>query len=826
MAIAADLRHALRLLRKHPLTIAVAILTLALGIGANTAMFSLLRQVFVSNFQYKDLETLVIVQSKRLQGGGQPGGVSAPDMLDFRDQNNVFEGVGTFRFTQYVLASQGGTAVAIRGIYVTPSLLTVLGVPPVLGRLFREDEGQPGNDLAVILSEGYWTREHARDPQVIGKQLRLNGRLHSIAGVMPASFFREGELFTPLVISQDERNIAARGERGLRVWARLKPGVTVKQAESGLSAIAARLAEQFPDTNGNWGVHMLRPKEVVAQQLGIAGVIYYLPVAFVLLIACANVAHLQLARALEREKEVALRTALGAGRFRIMRQLLTESVLIGLLGGLAGLGVAWYAMQWLQNTLPPEFTRGVGGLRLNGEVLWFMLAIAVFSGVLFGFAPAWKASRASIHDTSKEGGKPSMARGGKRLRQAMIISEIALTTVLLGGAGLALSMTGGRAYSEMGFNHANVLSAATLLQSARYAKPEARRAFATDLSARLAALPGVRSATVASGMPLLGGGGSPRQLARPGDKDAGVRRQSVAYQAVDHAYFQTLEVPAVAGRLFAASDREGAAPVVVVNEELVRQYFAQGNPIGERIVLNPATRPGASPNDPPAKPEPAREIIGVVKNVKQTPVDILPQPAIAYVPYAQDPQGYVTVAVRTEGSAAAMTAQVADQIQASAPDISIFQIGAMDRLLQEQLRLLRFLPTILSALALLGLILAGAGTYGTTAYSMAQRTREFGIRMALGARPAQVLGTVVKQGLWLTATGFALGAAGTYALIRILISVLPPQGPQAPELLTNSEIAVTCGVAMLLLASIGLIATYFPARRATAIDPVAAMRNE
>jgi putative ABC transport system permease protein len=361
-----------------------------------------------------------------------------------------------------------------------------------------------------------------------------------------------------------------------------------------------------------------------------------------------------------------------------------------------------------------------------------------------------------------------------------------------------------------------------VLQSARYAKPEARRAFAGEMLARVKALPGVRSVTVASGIPLFGGGGA-RQLVRPGDKDAAVKKPNVTYHSVDQYYFATLEVPLTAGRTFTDADREGSAPVVVVNEELVRQYFPKGNPIGERILLNVPSRPGAPA---PAKPEPPREIVGVVKNVKQMPVDILPQPAIAYVPYLQDPLPFIALAVRTEGSPGAMTIALADQMQAVAPDVSILSIGTMEKLINDSLRLIRFLPTVLGLLAALGLVLAAVGTYGTTSYSMAQRTQEFGIRMALGARPGEVLSMVVRQGLKLTAIGFALGAAGTYALVKILVSLIPQQGPPGQELLTNSEIVMTCGLALLMLGSISLLANYVPAQRATGIDPIAAMRNE
>ncbi len=824
MTFPQDLRYSFRMLLKSPATTTIAVITLALGIGANTAMFSLMRQLFVSNFQYKDLNTLVIIQAKNQEKGGNPIGLSVPDLLDFREQNTVFEGIATFQYTQFILDA-GGKALPAPGFYVTPNLFTVLGVPPIAGRIFREDEGRLGNDTVVMLSEGFWTRQFGRDPNMLGKQIRLSSRIYTVVGIMPKGFWREAEAWTPMVLTTEERTTAQRGARNLRVWARLKPGVSVAQADAELRIIAGRLAGQYTETNKGWGIYLLTPKELVAQQFNIAGVLYFLPVGFVLLIACANVAHLQLTRALEREKEMALRTALGAGRFRIVRQLLSESILIGVLGGLAGMTVAYGAIRGLQAYLPPQFTQSIGGLRLDGEALWFMLGLALVSGVTFGFAPAWKASRVDVNHSLKEGStRSSIGRGGKRFRQVMIVSEIALTTMLLGGAGLTLSMVGGGTHDQMGFNPKNLLTMSAGLQSTRYAKPETRRAFADAVLSQAYALPGVRSATLASGMPLFGGGN--RNLSLPGDQGTVAKRQIVTYSAITPDYFRTLEIPLRTGRTFTAADGYGAAPVAIVNEELVRQYFPNKNPIGERILLSEPSGPAASPASAAAGQETPREIVGIVADVKQQPIDILPQPAIAYVPYRQDPQPFIVLALRTETPPEGMTIAMVDRIQRMAPELVIFMIGSMEKRIDDSIRAIRFLPFLLTLFAALGLVLAGVGTYGTTSYSMAQRSQEFGIRMALGARAQDVVRMVMKQGLKLTGVGFALGAMGTYALVKILISLLPPTNSPQPELLSNTKIAVTSTLALLLLGSIGLLANYVPARRATGIDPMAAMRHD
>ena len=825
MTLLRDLRYSLRMLLKNPLTTAVAIVTLALGIGANTAIFSLMRQALVGNFQYKDLDTLVIIQAENKKDGRRTN-ISAADLRDFRDQNSVFEALGTFRGTRFIM-DKGGEAYPLSGFFVTTNLFHILGIPPLEGRLFRDDEGLPGNDSVVLLSEGFWTRQLGRDPAIVGKQLRFNGELYTVVGVMPTGFWREGEAWVPMVFTDEEMSAAARGVRDLRVWGRLKPGVTIEEAQSEFSTLAERLAQEFPETNGDWGAYMLPPDEVIAQQFNMSGILFLLPVGFVLLIACANVAHIQLARALERRKEIALRTALGAGRFKIIRQLLVESILVALLGGLLGLGVAYAGVAGLMSYLPPQVTQSIGGLRLDTEALTFMLIISCASGILFGLAPAWQASRVDVNHTLKEGStRASAGKGGKRFRDVLLVSEIALTTVLLGGAGLILSMLGGGAHTQLGFNQENLLTMAAILPGAKYQDPDERRVFAESAVGRLNALPGIQSAIVAGGIPLLGGGS--RNLTRVGEQDAVPKRQNVTYRPIWPGYFETLEVPLRVGRTFTARDVEGSTPVVIVNEALAREYFPGKNPIGERIILSaPAGPPGGLNTSPQDKTPPApREIVGIVADVKQQPVEILPQAGIAYVPFRQDPPTFVVFAARTLGPPSPMTMAVVNEIRPLAPDLQILIITNMETLIHDAIRGIRFVPTLLTAFALLGLILAAVGTYGTSSYSMLQRTQEFGIRMALGAEARDVLRMVLKQGLKLTAIGFALGAAGVYGLVKIVISQFPVGGGPQDELLTNTEIVVTTAAVMVLLAGVGMVANYLPARRATKIDPMAAVRYE
>ncbi len=734
--------------------------------------------------------------------------------------------MGTFRFTRLIM-DMGGEAFPLRAQFVTTNLFQILGVPPLKGRFFREDEGLAGNENVVILSEGFWTRQLGRDPDIIEKRLRFNGELFTVVGVMPAGFWREMEAWIPMVFSDKEMSASLRGVRNLRVWGRLKPGVTVEQAQSEFSILAARLAEEYPETNGDWGAYMLPPKEVIARQFNITGMIILLPVGFVLLIACANVAHIQLARALERRKEIALRTALGAGRFKIMRQLLTESILVALLRGLLGLGVAYAGVAGLMSYMPAQQTQSIGGLRLDAEALTYMLVISCLSGILFGLAPAWQASRVDINHALKEGStQASASKGGKRFRHALLVSEIALTTVLLGGAGFMVSMLGGGAHTQLGFKHENLLIMSAILPGAKYQDLNQRRVFAESAVSRVSALPGVESAIVAGAMPLMGGGS--RHLSRVGEQDSVAKRQNVNYRAIWPGYFKTLEVPLRAGRTFTERDVEGSAPVVIVNATLAQEYFPGKNAIGKRIILSPPPGPlgGPAPSGPDSPPPAPREIVGFVADVKQQPVAILPQPSIAYVPFRQDPPTFVVVAARTAGPPSQMTMAVVNAIRPLAPDLQILSITNMESRIHDSIQNIRFIPALLTAFAVLGLILAAVGTYGTSSYSMLQRTQEFGIRMALGGQARDVLRMVLKQGLKLTAIGFALGAAGMYALVKILLSLLPVGNAPPPELLTTTEIVVTAVAVMGLLAGVGMLANYLPARRATKIDPMVALRYE
>ena len=640
MSFLKDLRYSLRMLLKNPLTTAIAVVTLALGIGANTAIFSLMRQALVGSFQYKDLDTLVIVQAENKKDGRRRN-ISGPDFRDFREQNTVFEAMGTFRYSQFIL-DRGGEALPVRAQRVTTNLFPILGVPPLEGRFFREDEGVRGNDKVVIVSEGFWTRQMGRDPEFLGSRVRMNGELYTVVGVMPTGFWREMEAWVPMVFTDEEMSASSRGVRDLRVWARLEPGKTIEQAQTEFSTLAERLAQEYPETNGDWGSYMLLPRDVIAQRFNINGLLIMLPAGFVLLIACANVSHIQLARALERRKEVALRTALGAGRFKIARQLLIESILVALTGGVLGLAVAYLGVAGLMGYMPAQWTQAIGGLRLDGEALTFMFVISCLSGILFGLAPAWQASRVDVNHALKEGStRASTGKGGRRFRHALLVSEIALTTVLLGGAGLILSMLGGRTHTELGFNHKKLLTMAGMLPGSKYQNPDERRLFAESALSGVRTLPGIQSALIAGGMPLMGGGS--RNLSRVGEQDSVAKQQSVSYRAVWPGYFDTLEVPLRAGRKFTASDIEGSAPVVIVNETLAREYFPGKNAIGERIILSPPTRPGGGwdARTPDKTPPPPRAIIGIVADVKQQPVEILPQASVAYVPFRQDPPTFL-----------------------------------------------------------------------------------------------------------------------------------------------------------------------------------------
>ncbi|HEX4945241.1 MAG TPA: ABC transporter permease, partial [Blastocatellia bacterium] len=696
----------------------------------------------------------------------------------------------------------------VQGFLVTANLLDALGMRPMMGRNFKAEENEPGKDTTVILSHGLWQRRFASDPGIVGKTIHLNGTARTVIGVMPAEFNypRGMELLAPIAFTPEMKT--NRGNHSYLVVGRLKNGVSVAQANTEMTGIAAQLEQQYPDQNTGLsaGVYSLLADTV--RPYRIALLVLMCAVGFVLLIACANVANLLLARASERSREMAIRAAMGAGRGALMRQLLTESVMLALVGGALGVLMALWGVELLKSSLPGEAFQFVPGLRnvgLNYAVLSFTFGLSLLTGIVFGLAPALQAAKPDLNETLKEGSKGSASTTRSRLRSALVVAEVALSLVLLTGAGFMLRSFLNLLQVNHGFNYENVLTMGVQLPQAKYTEVPQRVAFFAELERRLKALPGVEAVGFVSHLPLGQSNSSSSFLIEgvpeppPGQSFSGRSRICTP------AYFQALGITLLQGRAFTAQDKADSTPVVIVNETLAKKFFPNGDAVGKRFRF----RGDLSPTNP------WREIIGVIADVRHdlnTPL----QPEY-YRPHAQAAATEMMLAVRTRTEPAAMTTAVRNEVKSLDPDLPVFQVRTMREVRQQSVLLQSFSFSLLSVFAGIALLLAAVGIYGVMSYSVASRTHEIGIRMALGARTSDVMRMVVRQGMKLTAMGVAIGLAGSMVLVYLASSLLVGTG--------LSDWPTFTGVA-LLLAFVAFVACWIPARRATKVDPMIALRYE
>lgn len=797
-----DFRYALRQLFHSRAFTIIAVLTLALGIGACTAIFSVVNAILLSPLDYPSPERIVIIKETQLPQFPEFS-VSPPNYLDWVKQTKSFEQLAAYSGARINLTGEGEPQQLI-GVHATAQYFDAYGIKLVLGRSFLPEEDAEGKNHVVVLSYPFWQRVFGGATDVAGRNIQLNGEPYAIVGVAPIGFGSASkvDVWTPMAFTPKELANDNRGAHYLNVVGRLKPNVTVAQAEAELKVLAAQLATQYPDSNKGWGIFMMRLQDYMVRDVRVVLYVLLGAVGCVLLIACANIANLLLARATARHREISIRAALGASRARLIRQLLVESVVLALCGGVAGLLLANWGLTALLALAPPNLPR-TSEISLNPGVLLFSLVLSVATGIVFGIAPAWLAATTDVNEALKQGSRGSTEGGTRgRLRNALVITEVTFALVLLGGAGLL-----GRSFMQLahvnpGFVPGNATLVRLSLPQKKYELPEQQTAFADQLIERVKALPGVQAVGLTHSMPLvgdyvLGFNIEGRAPIAPSDLP------NTNYYAVTPDYFRAMGIPLIRGRVFTAQDNAKAARVAIINETLARQHFPNEDPIGKRINIT---------NGPDAW----REIIGIVGDVKQYGVDKATTNQ-SYEPFAQVPFTSLNLVVRTANSGSAVISAIRPAVYAVDKDQPISTIRPLEEIMSDSIARQRFAMTLLTVFSVVALIIAAVGIYGVMAYNVVQRTGEFGIRMALGAQQRDVLRLVLAQGGKLIGCGLILGLVATLAASKAMGSMLFNTSAQDP---------LTLFVITILLAGVALIACLLPATRATKVNPIEALRTE
>ncbi len=804
-----DIRYAVRQLGKTPGFTAVAVLTLALGVAANTVIFTVMKATILKSLPFSNSDRLVFVWETFGRNNGALNIISAPNYWDFAQRNHVFEDIAIFDSAGrgYNLAPTGESREPeqVSGLRVSSSFFSVLGVQPFLGRNFLPEEEELGKAHVVILSYGLWKRRYGADRMLVGRTIRIDGEDFTVVGVMPPEFrwqFWSGprQLWVPVGYTQTDKG---RDENSFLSFARLKPGVTVAQARAEMAAIGAALSKQYPDQLMNMSATVQPMAEVDMAGIRTMVLALFATVGFVLLIACVNVANLLLARGAVRQKEFAVRRALGAGGFRIARQLLTESVLLALLSGAFGIALASWCASILPSVLPADFQmlplRELNGLPLDGGVLTFAIVVSCLTGILFGMIPAISTVRGHFTESLKESGR-GVSLGRNRLRHALVASEVALALVVLCGAGLMITSLSRLLGVDPGFDPKNVLTMSmSLPQEIIYNGPPDHPLFCRELDAHVSAIPGVVAAGAVAHLPLEGNAG--RGFKIEGRPDPGPENQpSADYTVACPYYFRALDVPILEGREFNQHDSLGSAGVIVINQAMAHKYWPKEDPIG-RVILQGGAR---------------LTIVGVAGDIHHNGLDNVVRPQF-FRPYPQAGWPTMSIVVRTTGSPASYTPAIKKALAEVEPDRPVSDVTLMKDVVEGSVGSRRFPALLLGGFAALALALAAVGIVGVVSYSVAQRTREIGIRMALGACKADVLKLILSGSMAWVMVGITIGIAASLGLARLLGTLLYGVSPENP---------VVLGTVSLILASVALLASYVPARRAAKVDPMVALRYE
>jgi len=804
-----DLKYALRMLIKTPGFTVIAVLTLALGIGANSAIFSVVDTVLLQPLPFPHSDQLVMIwgTSRKELSARETG--SFPDLNDFHAQSQSFIAMAAYSGAGTVL-SGAGEAQELSGVAVDGDFFETIGVAPMLGRGFTADEAKVGAPNVVVLSHGLWKRAFASNPAIVGQQVAMASRSYTVLGVMPAGWkfpveAEVSEFVMPLGPLMPTA-VPQRGSHFLRLMGRLKPGVSVAQADGEMKAIAAHLEQQFPDTNTDRGVAVVPMLQDIVGNVRPALLVLLGAVALVLLIACANVANLLLARAAARAREIGIRTALGASRSSIVRQLLVESLLLALLGGACGLLLAWWSVDLLA-TLGPRNVPRLSEIHINVGVASFTFAIAILSTLIFGLVPALQTSRANLTDALQQGAKGSTGGlHGTRVRAVLVVSQVSLSLLLLAGAGLLIRSFFNLQATNVGFDPTRLLVLDEALPRATYSEEQKQRAFYQQLFPKLNALPGFESAGGVNPAPFSGNDhGSSFRMDDTPDPGLG-NHPDASHVIVTPGYFHTMRIPLRSGRNFAERDNENAAHVAMVNETFVRRFLPKQDPIGQHILLDDENG-GVD----------ALEIIGVVGDAKQNEIGA-PTPPEMYQPFAQSPSRRLWLVFRTAtDNLSGVQSTVRRVVHEQDPNVYVGEIEPMQLMIGKTLAQPRFNMVLLGVFASAAMALAAIGIYGVIACSVTQRTREIGIRMALGAQRTQMLQMILRQSLSVVAIGLTIGLLAAFAGTRLLASLL--YGVGANDIFTYASV-------VLLLGGAALLASYIPARRAMRVDPMVALRYE
>jgi putative ABC transport system permease protein len=797
-----DLKYAFRILIKNKAICAIAILTLALGIGVNTTIFSLVNSILLRPLPYPNSESIMTITTSWPQK--EQSGFSAANFLDLREHNKSFQAISAFGIWGYDISGTKEPE-ALSACRATHGFFEVMAAKPIYGRAFLPEDEIAGKDQIAILSNSFWKRRFAGDPSIIGKKILLDGLPHEVVGIMDEKFAVPSfvEIWTPLVFTPEQKQ--QRGSSYLEVIARLKPGITQAQAQSEMNLIAASLAKQFPDYNAGMSIKITPTAEAITGPIKPRLLIFWAAVIFVLLVACANLANLMFASTVSREREFALRVALGASPTHLRRQLLTESLLLSILGGLLGILFSLWAIPAIV-TLSPSDTPRIDEVTMNGTVLLFSILLSVLTGIVFGMAPAFSVSKHSPSSFLKEGTSGSVAGPGSvRVRNFLVTAQVAVVLVLLVGAGLMISSFEKLRSVDPGFNPEKLLNLQVFLPRSRYQEPDARRAFSSSLLEKVRALPETELSAIASPAPfdtiphLIEAGfriqGEPPR--RAGDEP------SAAYIRVTEDYFKTMQIQMVKGRSFQASDHQNASRVAVVNEEMERRFWPAKGALGQRIALG-------------IREPVVMEIVGVVKSVKQLDLASTAENQI-YVPFNQAPSGAITILVRTKGEPKNVISDLKRQFWAVDPMLPAQYLSTSKDLLSQSLHAPRSNTVLLSMFSAMAFLMAMIGLYGVIAYSVYRRTREIGVRISLGAQRSTILKMILSQGLRLTLFGIAIGTVAALALTTLISSLLYGVSSRDPFIFCLGALA------MIL---VSLLACYIPAHRAMRVDPVVALRYE